>query len=83
MEVGRKHSNLGIQLEFLSGALHIDIQNYISKVLHGFVHRFEEYQTPGIRGLFAVSEESSELGDGDWQQFHTIVAKLPYLAKRA
>jgi hypothetical protein len=38
MEIGRKYSYLGAQLEFLSRAMQIDMQSYIRKILQGFAH---------------------------------------------
>jgi hypothetical protein len=43
----------------------------------------EDRRTPAKKGIFEVSEESGELDSGEWQQFHTVVAKLLHLAKRA
>jgi hypothetical protein len=82
IKVGKNHSYLGMQLEFLSGVVHIDMQNYIGKILQEFAHGLEEYHTPGSKDLFTVLEGSSELDNGGWQQFHTAVAKLLYLLKR-
>jgi hypothetical protein len=65
IEFGRKHSYLGMQLEFLPGAVCINMQFYIGKILQGFMDSLEDRRTPAKKGIFEVSEESGELDSGE------------------
>jgi hypothetical protein len=40
-------------------------------------------QSPGTRNMFIVHESSPLLDEQQHQEFHSMVAKLVYLAKRA
>jgi hypothetical protein len=54
-----------MQLEFLPGAVCINMQFYIGKILQGFMDSLEDRRTPAKKGIFEVSEESGELDSGE------------------
>jgi hypothetical protein len=83
LEKGRSHSYLGMQLEFADGEVHVDMSNYVDKVIEVYSKELEGRRAPGRKGVFLISEDSIEVGMELKQLFHTVVAKLLYLAKRA
>jgi hypothetical protein len=82
LETGDVHSYLGMQLEFTRGCVKIDMRSYLDGVLKSF-SGFKSYQGPAGSGLFNVAPDAEKLGVDDAQRFHTVVAKLLYLSKRA
>ncbi len=82
MDVGKEQSYLGMQISFLLNEVRINMRSYIDKILTAFGGELVHYQNPGRKDLFMVGEES-ELKDDKARVFHTVVAKLLYLAKRA
>jgi hypothetical protein len=82
LEMGDVHSYLGMQLEFTRGCIKIDMRSYLDGVLKS-VSGLKSYQGPAGSGLFSVAPDAKKLGVGDAQRFHTVVAKLLYLSKRA
>jgi len=82
IEVGKEQSYLGMQISFRSGEVHVEMKNYIEKILATFGGDLVPYQNPGRKDLFMV-EQHNVLSSEDMKTFHTIVAKLLYLAKRA
>jgi hypothetical protein len=83
LEKGRNHSYLGMQLEFVDGEVRVDMSSYVDKVLATYSKEPEGCRVPGKRGVFLVSDDSSAVSLEQKQLFHTMVAKLLYLAKRA
>jgi hypothetical protein len=71
-----------MQLEFTRGCIKIDMRSYLDGVLKSF-SGFKSYQGPAGSGLFNVAPDVEKLGVDDAQRFHTVVAKLLYLSKRA
>jgi hypothetical protein len=82
LETGNVHSYLGMQLEFTRGCIKIDMRSYLDGVLMG-ISGLKPYQGPAGSGLFNVASEAEKLGVNDAKRFHTVVAKLLYLSKRA
>jgi hypothetical protein len=82
LEMGNVHSYLGMQLEFTRGCVKIDMRSYLDGVLKG-VSGLKLYQGPAGSGLFNVALDVVKLGVNDAQRFHTVVAKLLYLSRRA
>jgi hypothetical protein len=83
LDTGNRHSYLGMQLEFLVGKVRIDMSSYTEKVLEFYAKVVEPHRAPGKKGVFLVSETSVMVSPDERQKFHTVVAKLLYLAKRA
>jgi len=81
LEIGKSHSYLGMQLNFGSGFVTIDMTFYVDKVL-------SEYQDvistmiPARKDLFRVNKASELLKPGAARKFHTTVARLLYLSRR-
>jgi hypothetical protein len=70
-----------MQLVFLVGKVHMS--SYVEKMLEFYARATELHCVPGKKGIFLVSEGSVDVGSEERQLFHTVVAKLLYLAKRA
>jgi hypothetical protein len=83
LDTGKQHSYLGMQLNFLAGEVRVNMSNYTQKVLDFYEKGLEHRRVPGKKGVFLVSETSVAVGTDEKQKFHTVVAKLLYLAKRA
>jgi len=82
LDVGNKQSYLGMQIEFFERMVQIDMRSFIEKILVWCDDHLTCYQGPGKKDLFTIAEESA-LGEKIRRKWHTIVAKLLYLAKRA
>jgi hypothetical protein len=82
LEVGNVHSYLGMQLKFTKGCVKIDMRSYIEGVLVG-VKGLKAYQSPTNKSLFTVASDEAELTAVETKRFHTVVAKLLYLSRRA
>jgi hypothetical protein len=83
LDTGKRHSYLGMQLEFLAGKVRVDMSSYTEKVLDFYAKVLEPRRVPGKKGVFLVSKSSAAVNLDEKQRFHTVVAKLLYLAKRA
>jgi hypothetical protein len=75
-------SYLGMQLVFGVDNITIDMVFYLEKVLEG-VSGLARQSLPGIRNVFQVNKDAILLGKDEATYFHTVTAKLLYLAKRA
>jgi hypothetical protein len=73
-------SYLGMQLIWLSEQVVIDMKYYLQQVLDG-VTGLQRKSIPGGRETFQVKEESMSVGTEQTNWYHTIMAKLSYLAK--
>lgn len=79
---GKKHSYLGMSLDFSKdGDCKITMDGYIAEVLR-FADVSGTASSPASLHLFNVSESSPQLPEKDRLHFHSVVAKLLYLAKR-
>jgi hypothetical protein len=77
---GSQHSYLGMRFVFGLESVEVDMQTYEEDVLK--VHSVSgSASSPASRDLFEVNE-SDGLDVEHKERFHTIVAKLAYLAKR-
>ncbi len=83
LEVGKCHSYLGMQLEFLEGEVRVNMSNYVEKVIESYERALDIRRAPGKKRVFMVSEDKVAVSASEKQLFHTVVAKLLYLAKRA
>jgi hypothetical protein len=81
IEVGNKHSYLGMQITFKPRCVEIDVQFYVKKVLAD-CGKLSTYKTPATKVLFLV-QEKDYLNEDQQKLFHTMVARLLYLSKRA
>ncbi len=82
LDVGKVHSYLGMKLEFADRCVKIDMRSYIEGVLMG-IKGLKAYQGPANKGLFTVASDEAKLTAVETKRFHTVVAKLLYLSRRA
>ena len=81
---GRTQSYLGMSVEVQDNAVIVDMKYYIDQLLTQLPTGLKQYDTPAIKECFQTKPADSPLLSADARkQFHTIVAKLLYLAKRA
>jgi hypothetical protein len=73
---------LGMQLVFGKENITIDMVFYLEKILDG-IKGLNRQSLPGTRSVFHVDKDAVLLGSDEASLFHTITAKLLYLAKRA
>jgi hypothetical protein len=78
----RQMSYLGMQLIWMPGHVIIDMKYYLGQILDD-VKGLARKSVPGRRETFKVSSASDPLGVDKSHWFHTVMAKLLYLAKRA
>jgi hypothetical protein len=82
MEVSNILSYLGMQVELHRGYAIVDMLFYIEKILKDY-ENLGKQGTPGSKTTFEVDKSAEELGELEKKKFHTTVAKLLYLCKRA
>jgi hypothetical protein len=75
-------SYLGMQLVFKSDSIIIDMKHYLLQILDG-AEGLVRKSIPGGRETFQVTEGAESLNAEKRAYFHTVTAKLLYLAKRA
>ena len=84
MEVSDAHSYLGMQIMLRDGAAVIDMTNFAEKLLLNCgEENLREFTSPAGKDLFNVNEQAVALTEQERKKFHTNVAKLLYLTKRA
>ena len=82
MEVGKKHSYLGMQICLEDKVVKVDMIHYISKMLES-VQGLDDCSVPANKNIFVVDEKSPALSKAERKKFHTMVAKLLFLSKHA
>lgn len=84
MEISDSHSYLGMQLILKPGTVIIDMVISMETLLMNCSEEaLRAFTTPSGKDIFSVDENSEILLDTDRKQFHTNIAKLLYLSKRA
>ncbi len=81
-DVNNQHSYLGMQISLEKGIATIDMMNFVDKLIGDCVN-LREYTLPAAKNAFLVDPEAEILNEMDRRLFHTMVAKLLYLSKRA
>jgi hypothetical protein len=77
-------SYLGMNIEVQDHAIIVDMYYYIKQLLSEVSSKLTSYKTPVAKECFQIATMNSPFLDIDAKKkFHTIVAKLLYLAKRA
>jgi hypothetical protein len=77
-------SYLGMNVEVQNHAVIMDMRYYIDQLLLQLPLALTKCNTPAIKECFQAKPTDSPLLNADVQkQFHTVVVKLLYLAKRA
>ena len=80
---GNEHTYLGMKLTFkTNGELNVDMSKYINELLNEY-NITGTCNTPASNYLFDIMENSPLLDNDNKELYHTITAKLLYLAKRA
>jgi Reverse transcriptase (RNA-dependent DNA polymerase) len=80
---GLTHDYLGMNIDFTEkGFCKLDMRKYIDKVLL-FAKVIYKAKTPAEDNLYDVFEQSTLLEGNDKDHFHSVVACILYLAKRA
>jgi hypothetical protein len=80
---GKVHDYLGMNLDFTEeGYCKLDMRKYIDKVLL-FAKVSTNSKSPADESLYIINEYSELLGISDKEHFHSVVACILYLAKRA
>ena len=82
---GKVHDYLGMKLDFTqSGSVKIVMEDYVEKIISEAGEEFKgNAVTPAKNNLFNINNVSPYLDDAKAQFFHTLTAKLLFLAKRA
>ena len=85
IHIGKVHEYLGMKMDYHEeGKVKIDMTYYLKKILDDL---FKKYQRRAItlaaNHLFEINKTTRKLSEKDAQAFHTIVAKLIFLCKRA
>jgi hypothetical protein len=78
----KQFSYLGMQLKWMADKVIVDMRYYLQQVLEG-VQGLTRKSIPGGRETFQVVEGSTSLCGEQSAWYHTVTAKLLYLAKRA
>jgi hypothetical protein len=82
MVEGDTQSYLGMLLTVRAGVVKIDMRYYLGKILSEH-DNLPIVTCPGAKNSFMVDKQSTLLGEAQRKAFHTSVAKLLYLSKRA
>ncbi len=82
---GNKHVFLGMNIELNGdGTVTLDMSEYVSEAIEDFQEEIQhEATTPAKKSLFEIDESSPKLNTAKHDNFHSIVAKLLYISKRA
>ena len=86
---GKKHVYLGMKIEFIEDKVKILMDDYIQECIDDFGEKIHcSAKTPATRDLMEVVSEEEEVNEKYLDQdkvakFHSIVAKLLYISKRA
>ena len=80
---GRVIEYIGMKFDFRDrGKVKITMPGYVDEVLAEVDDLPGEVKTPASPDLFTVNESSERLSSDDKERYHSLVAKLLYLAKR-
>ena len=82
---GKVHDCLGMVLDYSkTGKVRIDMLQYIEALLKSLPSEYNrDAVTPAAGHFLDVDEACKKLSETDAENFHTIVAKLLFLCKRA
>jgi len=80
-EVSGRLSYLGMQIEMKETGTVIDMTFYVKQLLEGV--DVPVRASPGTKFTFMIAENAMVLAEVDCKVFHTQVAKLLFLSKRA
>jgi hypothetical protein len=84
-EVNGKLSYLGMEIELSDEGTKIDMSFYVRQIIEDAEEKLAltEYESPGLKETFVAHDGAGILSEKSRVYFHSTVAKLLYLAKRA
>jgi hypothetical protein len=80
-EEGSKLSYLGMQISITDEGTEVSMSFYVHQLLEGLSIAVK--LSPGTKATFIVDEASPLLGEAEQKVFHSQMAKVFYLAKKA
>jgi hypothetical protein len=82
---GKSHKFLGMNISYeTDGTAKIDMSRYTKECIEEFTEKVDKISsTPASKDLFEIKENSPKLDKIRSKNFHSIVAKLLYISKRA
>ena len=82
---GKTHDFLGMKISFNNDkSISLDMKDQVREAIDTFGEEFKgEVPTAAARSLHNVDEKAAELDQELSEKFHSVVAKLLYIAKRA
>ena len=82
---GKEHTFLGMKLKIKKNkTFEVDMVDQVKETIQSFGEEVEgEVKSPAAKYLLNIPEEDEELDDERKERFHSVVAKLLYIMKRA
>jgi hypothetical protein len=81
---GNKHTFVGMDLEFGNGELKVSMQPYLQEALDAFPEEITKTAaSPAADHLYKINPDAKKLPEDLRETFHSIVAKLLFVATRA
>ena len=81
---GPEQDYLGMKISIKNKKVHINMSEQIQEIIDGFSEKIEgTVSTPATRHLMDINDSSNNLNKARSEEFHTTVARLLYLTKRA
>jgi len=78
---GDAHCYLGMDLQYSPGKVKVDMSCMVKEIIEEF-EPTSTFKTPAAQHLFEINPNGIPLSKKDKESFHSMVAKLLYLAKR-
>ena len=88
INAGKIHSYLGMNLEFRERSVKVTMSNHVNDVISTYTSLFRREMSsrvpssPAMADLFTIPDGSELLDGGELDAFHTVVAKVLFIAKR-
>ncbi len=84
-EIGGRLSYLGMEIDIRDIGTVVDMSFYVKQVVADTETHFvlNAYELPGVRSSYVVGDDTERLPEDRRAWFHSVVAKLLYVAKRA
>jgi hypothetical protein len=85
---GKIHNYLGMNMVFGTRCVRVSMDSHVKDVIQSYQSLFKRElpsrvpSSPSTADLFTVLEESRPLDGADREAFHTVVAKILFIAKR-
>ena len=88
VNAGKTHNYLGMNLEFRERSVKVTMSNHVNDVVSTYISLFRREMpsrapsSPAMADLFTIPDGSELLDGGERDAFHTVVAKVLFIAKR-